>query len=290
MAPAGVNCAARWAAKVAPSAVAVDDEAGGRNVTRVGEVRPGGGCVFGGEALGGVGSGGTAEAAVVEGEDIDAGGVEGVERGDVVGEGAAGVVEIEHRGCYVFGLRVCRDVPAVELGLSGIVDVEMDFFEGHAGVGRGGGDGAGGMEEQLPLALVEEEAEGGVSAEGGGEEGEGEGGEEPAGADVGGWVGAVVEFPGWGLVPFWHRYPKASSSGDSRGVPQTRQMTAEQSPQTRGSSTERTQTGHQRRTGWGGAGGWGGSAADEDILRLSLSPGARSGLRAQSSGLRKAGH
>jgi hypothetical protein len=143
------------------------------------------------------------------------------------------------------------------------------------------------MEEQLPLALVEEEAEGGVSAEGGGEEGEGEGGEEPAGADVGGWVGAVVEFPGWGLVPFWHRYPKASSSGDSRGVPQTRQMTAEQSPQTRGSSTERAQTGHQRRTGCGGGGGWGGSAADEDILRVSLSPIYRalgSGLRVPRSG------
>lgn len=43
--------------------------------------------------------------------------------------------------------------------------------------------------------------------------------------------------------------PKASSSGDSRGVPQTRQMTEEQSPHTRGSSTERAQTGHQRRMG-----------------------------------------
>jgi hypothetical protein len=36
------------------------------------------------------------------------------------------------------------------------------------------------MEEKLPLALVEEEAEGGVSAEGGEQDGEDEGGEEPA--------------------------------------------------------------------------------------------------------------
>jgi hypothetical protein len=43
--------------------------------------------------------------------------------------------------------------------------------------------------------------------------------------------------------------PKDSSSGDSRGVPQTRQMTAEQSPQTRGSSTERAQMGHHRLRG-----------------------------------------
>jgi hypothetical protein len=123
-------------------AVAVHDEAAGRDVARVGEVRPGGCGIVGGEALGGMGSCGAAEAAVVEGEDVDAGGVEDLEGGDVVGKGAVGVVQIEHRGCYVFGLRVCRDVPAVELGLSGIVDVEMDFLEGHAGIGGGGADGA----------------------------------------------------------------------------------------------------------------------------------------------------
>ena len=41
-------------------------------------------------------------------------------------------------------------------------------------------------------------------------------------------------------------YPKASSSADSSGVPQTRQRTAEQSPHTSGSCTGRAQTGHQR--------------------------------------------
>jgi hypothetical protein len=38
-------------------------------------------------------------------------------------------------------------------------------------------------------------------------------------------------------------YPIASSSADSRGVPQARQITAEQSPQTSGSSTLRAQLG-----------------------------------------------
>jgi len=38
-------------------------------------------------------------------------------------------------------------------------------------------------------------------------------------------------------------YPIASSSADSSGVPQARQMTAEQSPQTSGSSTLRAQVG-----------------------------------------------
>ncbi len=39
-------------------------------------------------------------------------------------------------------------------------------------------------------------------------------------------------------------------------------MTAEQSPQTRGSSTWRAQTGHQRRAG-SGAGGAGGVAGED---------------------------
>jgi hypothetical protein len=71
----------------------------------------------------------------------------------------------------------------------------MDFFISHAGGARGCGYVAGGVEEHLPLALVEEEAEGGVSAESGCEEGEGEGGEEPAGADVGFGFGVGVMGP-----------------------------------------------------------------------------------------------
>jgi hypothetical protein len=38
-------------------------------------------------------------------------------------------------------------------------------------------------------------------------------------------------------------YPIPNSSGDSRGVPQTRQITAEQSPQVSGSLISRAQLG-----------------------------------------------
>jgi hypothetical protein len=48
-----------------------------------------------------------------------------------------------------------------------------------------------------------------------------------------------------------------------------RQMTPEQSPQTRGSSTERAQTGHQSLMGCG-RGVCGGLGEDEDILSLRL--------------------
>jgi hypothetical protein len=114
-----------------------------------------------------------AEAAVVEGEEAEAEWRAGPgEGGDAVGEGAAGVVEVEDRCvCYGswWGLEDRRECTSRRGGgWPASVDVEVDFFEGHAGGGGGGGDGAGGVEEQLPLALVEEEAEGGVSAEGGG--------------------------------------------------------------------------------------------------------------------------
>ena len=147
-----------------------------------------------------MGSGAAAEAAVIEGEDVDAGGVEGREGGDTAGERAAGVVEIENRDGDVFRLRVGGNPPAVELGKAGVGDVEVDFFVRQAGAGRSRGDGARGMEEELPLALVEEQAEGGVSAEGGSGEGEGEGSEEPAGADIRRGFGAVVDFSGWRLA------------------------------------------------------------------------------------------
>src|SRR5277367_708762 len=64
-----------------------------------------------------------------------------------------------------------------------------------------------------------------------------------------------------------NNYPKASSSADSSGVPQTRQMTAEQSPQTRGSSTSLAQLGHHRRTSLP-AGGFGDCSSC--ILKMSV--------------------
>ena len=47
-------------------------------------------------------------------------------------------------------------------------------------------------------------------------------------------------------------------------------MTAEQSPQTRGSSRERAQTGHQSLTGCETGGFCGGGDEGEDILQLSV--------------------
>jgi hypothetical protein len=80
--------------------------------------------------------------------------------------------------------------------------------------------------------------------------------------------GAGGRWVGWRCGDLGIVQPKASSSGDSRGVPQTRQMTAEQSPQTSGSATGRAHTGHHIGCGadrfW--PGGWGGA----DILTLSV--------------------
>lgn len=92
-------------------------------------------------------------------------------------------MEIEHcRGC-IFRSGISGDEPAGEPGPASIVNVEVDYLKGNAGAGRSCGDGAGGMKEELPLALVEEEAEGAVSAESGEKQGEGECAEEPARAD-----------------------------------------------------------------------------------------------------------
>ncbi|MGB6131195.1 MAG: hypothetical protein WBG54_05405 [Acidobacteriaceae bacterium] len=77
-------------------------------------------------------------------------------------------------------------------------------------------------------------------------------------------------------------YPKASSSGDSSGVPQVRQMTAEQSPQTSGSGMGRAHTGHHRGCGPGGF--CCGTGGGEDILHLRLA----SALQAQPRGSRVA--
>lgn len=65
----------------------------------------------------------------------------------------------------------------------------MDFGEGEAEGGGGDGDGVGGVEDELPLAAREEDADGGVGAEEGGEEDNAEGFEDPAGFDEGDHLG-----------------------------------------------------------------------------------------------------
>ena len=58
------------------------------------------------------------------------------------------------------------------------------------------------------------------------------------------------------LARMRHVQPIPRSSGISSGVPQTRQMTAEQSPQVSGSSTSRAQLGQYSSDGWFGRSRW----------------------------------
>jgi hypothetical protein len=67
-----------------------------------------------------------------------------------------------------------------------------------------------------------------------------------------------------------------------------RQITAEQSPQTRGSSTERAQTGHQSIAGFGSGALCEGLGDGVDILSASVAPGPRCALHGPS-GLVKSG-
>ena len=152
--------------------------------------------------LGGVAE---AEAAVVDGEDVDACGVQDSEGGEGVGEGAGAIVQIEDGvggvlcgGCGGWGR--CRNVPGGETGLAGLGGVEADGVEGEVECGGRLGDGAGWVKDELPVALIEEQAEGEPGAEERGEQAEAEGFGEPERVDhldrlVGGvfGVGAV----GW---------------------------------------------------------------------------------------------
>ena len=73
-------------------------------------------------------------------------------------------------------------------------------------------------------------------------------------------------------MPAQSSYPNASSSADSRGVPQTRQRTAEQSPQTSGSATGRAQVGHQRVTAADvGSGAPGGNEGEISVIQIERS-------------------
>ena len=143
-----------------------------------------------------------AEAAVVDGDDVDAGGVEEGEGGEGVGEGAGAIVEVKNGvgGVLCGGRGRGGNVPGGESGLASLGGSEADGVEGKAEGGGGLGDSGGGVEDELPVALVEEKAEGEPCAEECGEEAEGEGFGEPERVDdldgvVGGFgVGATL---GW---------------------------------------------------------------------------------------------
>ena len=122
------------------------------------------------------------------------------------------------------------------------------------------------MEDELPTALPKEQAYGEVGADGGDGDGDSKGAKQPARRDERLLLAEGVDPSGrrnvfgarLGFLRHGYDQPNASSSGLSSGVPQTRQMTAEQSPQTSGSLTGRAQVGHQSFSGSRGEGAdWG---------------------------------
>lgn len=164
-------------------ALAEDDDVPGKDVARVGQVRPGCQGIGRGEAFGRVAAVARAKAAIVEGEDVDAKRMEGEKVGDCIGEVAASAVKIENRVGCVLRVGGGGDPPGIDAGFAR--DREVEIVERNTAFERRAGNRAGGMEEELPLALVEEEAEGSISAKDSGGDGDEEGGDEPASADNG---------------------------------------------------------------------------------------------------------
>lgn len=118
-----------------------------------------------------------AEATVVEEEDIELSVMEQMGCRDGVRQGTFAAVEEQRggaRGC------ICGNPPAIELGLAGCVDAEVDFGGRKPGGSRCLGYGAAGLQDQLPLAAIEEGTDGDVRAEDGHEKHSGESGENPA--------------------------------------------------------------------------------------------------------------
>ena len=98
--------------------------------------------------LGGVIAGAAAKAAIVKEQDVEAGVMQGKRGRESVAHGAFAVVQDE-RGRFS---GVCGgNPPAVELGLAGRVDAEVDLGEGKAFGRRGSGEGVRGRERELPL-------------------------------------------------------------------------------------------------------------------------------------------
>ena len=141
-----------------------------------GEVVPGGVGVLGHLALIGMGVGAVAVASIVEGEDVKAEIVETVERGIEVGECTIAAWKEEDADIGVACPRGGGKPDAGELRSGGLIGAEVDpgVFSALRLCG-----GSPGVENQLPLTLIEEQAEGDISADKSGEDGEGYGLEEP---------------------------------------------------------------------------------------------------------------
>lgn len=169
------------------------------------EVLPGGVGVLGHLLLAGVSVGALTVASVVEGEDVDAEVVKGGEGGDGVGDGAVGAGKEEDGGLSVAGVRRGGDPPAGELRGCGLVETEVDKFVGGSGDAGGSGGCPGWVEDELPLASVEEEVQGEPSADEGDEDGYADGFEEPHGVDglwMAGWFWGGVRHVPMGTLAF----------------------------------------------------------------------------------------
>ncbi len=174
------------------------------------EVAEGGGCIVRHALLGGVDGGALAVASVVEGEEVEAEGVEDGQISGVVGalsEGCISSAKVEDGVGGVAAGGCGGEEDSGELGQAGFGGVEVDLFGGETGQGVEGLGGALRVQDELPLALVEEEAQGDVAADEGSEDGEANGFEEPERADdlgeifcgcLLGWRAFGLGLGGWG--------------------------------------------------------------------------------------------
>jgi hypothetical protein len=158
---------------------AVGDDLLWRDGARCGEVLPGGVGVAGHALLAGARLGALAVAAVIEGEDVDAEIVEAGESGDGICQGAVAVGKEEDGEVGVAGAGVGGYPPAGELRDGGFVGGETEELIGDACDGCGTSGGSRRAQDELPLALVEEPAEGEIAAEERREDGKGDGFEQP---------------------------------------------------------------------------------------------------------------
>ena len=116
-------------------ALSVEDDGRGVEGARVGEVEEGGVGVLVDGLLTGMEKEALAVSAIVDGEDVDAEGVERLQIGQGVGEGSSGPVEIEDGGAGVACVWGGGDPPAIELGLARLCCEEMDVFKGQPDAG-----------------------------------------------------------------------------------------------------------------------------------------------------------
>lgn len=169
--------------KTCSQARAVEDDVVFGDGARLGEEQPGGGGIFGHADLIGMEGGAFAVAAIVDGEEVESGFVEKGQGGDGVGEGAVPGGKEEDGGQGIAGSGRRGDVPGGALREAASVGTEVEEHDGCARECRRMACGSGGVEDELPLALVEEEAESGIAADQGGNDGDTDGFEEPDGID-----------------------------------------------------------------------------------------------------------